>query len=557
MSTRGDDSSSIGTNDDLPNSEDEPERRKTREAMERRIAREEAAKIGQASTSTAASNNNDDHRPKAKKVAQPVVELLPRIAEPPGHRRTEEEAKKEGGGEEVQYFTFNWNIRLEPEHIKQGTIVNSSIFKTNYFDVGMSVRTVYEPCQNCQNGQKQEAWHLHLHCGANCGTAAEINLSDKFEFGMATQSGNTFSFCQLHDQTATFQSTIGLSQEPNLTSGTQYFKIQCRLPDSCFSDRIAGVPRTRSMGVGVHQDIHEHYFDLLRSGEFSDVTIQLDDCEIKAHQHILSAASLELRKLFDEAPKEQPLQSIVVNGFSVRDFQIFLKCIYTGRVEGLREHFETYMMMANRFRVPSLLRILDNFAKIVRGNNGIDQGEPLEWRPDPIGFVYFYDHEYEQLCLEAELARGTEVEDKIIYLHQLDKRFWQVALNKENESDADANGNAGGNSTDSDQQRDAQASAREQTNPVEKRKQKKYKKGQKKPPQLSAIDEARASVEREAARQADEDAKKQQRVEIDRVPPAPEPEQARMTPAADPSAFIPVPSRRTTKLSKRQAKKKK
>ncbi|KAL7307971.1 hypothetical protein TKK_0000061 [Trichogramma kaykai] len=541
MSSRGDDSSSIGTNDDLPNSENEAEQKRIRESIETRKATERAAKIGQASTS-AAIGNDDDHRPEAKKVAQPKVVLLPRIAEPPSHRRPEEEAKTEGRGEEekeeeeeeAEYFTFNWKIVLQPEHIKQSVVVHSSIFKTDYFEVSMSAQTVYEACQNCRKGQRLEAWHLHLYCRADCG-AAGINLSNKFEFRMATESGNEFSFCRLDNQNPTFQGKIGLAQEPNLTeSRNKVFMIQCRLSDSCFLDRTRGDPRTRSLCIGVHQDIHANYFDMLERGEYSDVTIKCGDYEFKAHRHILSAASLTLRDWFKKVSKSTPPESIVINDVPVRTFQIFLKCIYTGVVAGLREHFDEYMWMAHFFFVPSLFRVLYNFIHIVLNNVGIDPGELVEGVPTSSGLVFEFDHEYQQLCLEAELARGSDLERRII---------------AKNSGYADADGNAA-NSTGSDRQQDA-AWAWETTNPIDRRKQKKHKKIQKKPSQLSDIDEARASVEREAARQAEEE----RQAQMERVP-APEPERARAPPPAQPE-FVPVASRRTIKLSKRQAKKNK
>ena len=96
-------------------------------------------------------------------------------------------------------------------------------------------------------------------------------------------------------------------------------------------------------------------FNLLRTEqELFDVTLVSDDeVQISAHKLVLAASSSFFKSIFTKNPHSQPM--IYLSGVDSLNIGLVLDYIYNGEVQIFQEHLDSFLDVAQKFKVSGLM----------------------------------------------------------------------------------------------------------------------------------------------------------------------------------------------------------
>ena len=95
--------------------------------------------------------------------------------------------------------------------------------------------------------------------------------------------------------------------------------------------------------------IAQHYQSLLDSGKQSDVTLVVGGKNLRAHKLVLSTRSPVFAAMFDHSETSESMEGrVVIEHVQVDAFEMFLRYLYTGKVEALDRFAPELLVIADR-----------------------------------------------------------------------------------------------------------------------------------------------------------------------------------------------------------------
>ena len=106
---------------------------------------------------------------------------------------------------------------------------------------------------------------------------------------------------------------------------------------------------------------------------FTDVTLECQGKELKAHKLILAAASPVFEAMFKEGTKEQLNSCVIIEDIDSDIFEVFLRYLYSGEVDQLAEMYLELFAAADKYDVQSLRKTcIQHMAKNISVDNTLD-----------------------------------------------------------------------------------------------------------------------------------------------------------------------------------------
>jgi len=99
------------------------------------------------------------------------------------------------------------------------------------------------------------------------------------------------------------------------------------------------------------------FSNMLKNEELTDVTIALEDDQIKAHKVFLSAASMVFRNIFNKNTHKHPL--LYFHDIAKDTMELILEFIYSGQVRIPLVGVESFFRAANNLKVEGLVDVKD------------------------------------------------------------------------------------------------------------------------------------------------------------------------------------------------------
>lgn len=97
-----------------------------------------------------------------------------------------------------------------------------------------------------------------------------------------------------------------------------------------------------------------HFQDLLTSGQFSDITIQVGRRKIKAHKNILAARSQTFADLIKKVKQEEDPNVIKISDFTYEVMKELLSFVYCEKVDNLQQLKIPLLQAAHKYKVDRL-----------------------------------------------------------------------------------------------------------------------------------------------------------------------------------------------------------
>lgn len=109
----------------------------------------------------------------------------------------------------------------------------------------------------------------------------------------------------------------------------------------------------------------EHILQVLnayrRSGTFTDVVLQVDNCEFPCHRASLCASSIYFRTMFSTSFQESRQSVVKLQGISSAAMDNLLDFMYEGRLKLDEENVESIFRAADRLDIPVLTKACVQF----------------------------------------------------------------------------------------------------------------------------------------------------------------------------------------------------
>jgi BTB/POZ domain len=113
--------------------------------------------------------------------------------------------------------------------------------------------------------------------------------------------------------------------------------------------------------------------NFLNNQNFTDVTLQCQDKEFKAHKLVLAAASPVFNAMFKEGTKEQRDSHVNIEDVNSDIFDVFLRFLYSGEVDHLAEMCFDLFAAADKYDVQPLRDIcIRHMAENITVDNAVD-----------------------------------------------------------------------------------------------------------------------------------------------------------------------------------------
>ncbi|XP_043287596.1 TD and POZ domain-containing protein 4-like [Venturia canescens] len=94
---------------------------------------------------------------------------------------------------------------------------------------------------------------------------------------------------------------------------------------------------------------------------FSDVTFVFDDKELPAHKVVLALRSKVFEAMFLSDMKEKDTSTVEIVDTTAEIFEEFLKYLYTGELNDLKNKVEEMLLLADKYQVCELKDLCENF----------------------------------------------------------------------------------------------------------------------------------------------------------------------------------------------------
>ncbi|XP_054720619.1 speckle-type POZ protein-like [Uloborus diversus] len=101
-----------------------------------------------------------------------------------------------------------------------------------------------------------------------------------------------------------------------------------------FSDQLKCDKKPTSLGCASNS-LSSDFEELYNNGQFSDVTLKLDDEEFKAHKLVLSARSKVFAAMFEHDMKENRQDTVNLVQMKVETVRDMLRYVYCGKIRDL------------------------------------------------------------------------------------------------------------------------------------------------------------------------------------------------------------------------------
>ena len=112
---------------------------------------------------------------------------------------------------------------------------------------------------------------------------------------------------------------------------------------------------------------------MLSNQTLTDVTLNVQNKEFKAHKVVLAAASPVFKAMFKEGTKEHRDNYVVIRDIKKDVFEVFLRYLYTGQVDKLDEKCLDLLVTADKYDVQPLKEICaQHMAKNISVDNAVD-----------------------------------------------------------------------------------------------------------------------------------------------------------------------------------------
>ena len=124
-----------------------------------------------------------------------------------------------------------------------------------------------------------------------------------------------------------------------------------------------------AMSITGHSNkLNDLMFKMLRTSEFSDVTLVCDDSDhqFKTHKSILCAFCPEIEKIIRKTTEKNPV--IYMKGIHAKEMESLLDFMYLGKVTVRQEDFQEWISAAANLKIISRI---DNFD--IEENTGTEE----------------------------------------------------------------------------------------------------------------------------------------------------------------------------------------
>ena len=115
------------------------------------------------------------------------------------------------------------------------------------------------------------------------------------------------------------------------------------------------------------------FYDLLTNQTLTDVTLQVEGKEFKAHKVVLAAWSPVFAAMFKEGTKEHQDNYVNIEDIDSDVFDVFLRFLYSGQVEHLDEIYFDLLAAADKYDVQPLRELcLQHMAENISVDNAVE-----------------------------------------------------------------------------------------------------------------------------------------------------------------------------------------
>lgn len=254
--------------------------------------------------------------------------------------------------EEVQFYLDN----------KSGTL-RSSFFPTSEVSSGQPVR--HKWYMRVDFLSSHVGLHLHVTAECNDPILAEFTLAMRDKDGKTVNihrsQKNTF-FRLRRGKDGKKDASVGwndfIRHSVLLENESQYMPdgkltFICELKEIQKRVNVSGNDVFQQYNVPA-SNFGQSFETMLFCDKFSDVTLIVEDKEIKAHKILLAARSPVFGAMFSNTMKENLESRVVIEDLSYDEVQELLRYIYTGKVPKLQEQTQRLLMMSDKYDLTEL-----------------------------------------------------------------------------------------------------------------------------------------------------------------------------------------------------------
>lgn len=260
-------------------------------------------------------------------------------------------------------LNFTWTIEDAQFYLekKSGTL-RSSCFPVNEDGVGPAQHKWY---LRVDFGAINVGLHLHVTSDKNDPAVAEYSLAIRDKDGKSINTHRS-------QKNTLFKLRRGKDGKKDASSGWDDFvrhnvlsELESRyLPDGKLTFICELKEFQSRVNLTGKDPVHQYKFPasifaqsfetMLFCERFSDVTLIVEEKEIKAHKIVLAARSPVFDAMFNNTMKENLESRVVIEDFSYDEIQELLRYIYTGKVPKLQEQTNRLLVMSDKYDLTKL-----------------------------------------------------------------------------------------------------------------------------------------------------------------------------------------------------------
>lgn len=325
-------------------------------------------------------------------------------------------------------LNFTWTIENAQFYLekKSGTI-RSSCFPVNDAGVGAAQHKWY---LRVDFGAINVGLHLHVTSEKNDPAVAEFSVAIRDKNGKAVNTHQS-------QKNTVFKLRRGKDGKKDASSGWDDFiklntlsEFESRyLPDGkltfvCdlkeFQTRVnlSGKDPVQQYKVQA-SNFAQNFETMLFCERFSDVTLIVEEKEIKAHKIVLAARSPVFDAMFNSTMKENLESRVDIDDFSYDEIQELLRYIYTGKVPKLQEQTNRLLVMSDKYDLAELKTMCE---QALGANLSIETAGSMLILADTYDAAQLKAHAMQFiLCNATETMETEQWKDELIfYPHLLD-----------------------------------------------------------------------------------------------------------------------------------------
>ncbi|XP_065081887.1 speckle-type POZ protein-like [Ochlerotatus camptorhynchus] len=260
-------------------------------------------------------------------------------------------------------LNFTWTIEDAQFYLaqKSGTI-RSSCFPVNDAGVGAGQ---YKWYLRADFGSIYVGLHLHVTSERNDPALAEFSLAIRDKAGEAinihrSQKNTHFKLRRGKDGKKDASSGWDNFIRHNMLSelGSRYLHdgkltFICELKEFQSRVNVSGKDPVQQYNVPAC-NFAQNFETMLFCERFSDVTIIVEEKEIRAHKIVLAARSPVFDAMFNNTMRENLESRVDIEDFSYDEIQELLRYIYTGKVPKLQEQTNRLLVMSDKYDLSEL-----------------------------------------------------------------------------------------------------------------------------------------------------------------------------------------------------------